>query len=495
MAWQSRQVTLLGQLGGVPFFSIRTPERWDFSLEGSLIMPIKSSLNRLCGRRTFFKSAGAASAGLSLANPWNGSDDMEAATQNVNKSSRPSDLRITDLRVATLTGVPFISPIIRVDTNQGIYGLGEVRDGASKNYALFLKSRLLGENPCNVDRLFRKIKQFGGPSRQAGGVCAVEMALWDLAGKAYNVPAYQLLGGKFRDKVRCYADTTESHDPKVYANRMKERINEGYTFLKMDLGVDLVENVPGAITRPRGVDVGVQAQLEHPFTGIEVTDKGIALMAEYVGQIREIVGMEIPLAADHFGHIGLNSCIRLGKALEKYNMAWLEDMVPWFYTDLLKKITDAVDVPILTGEDIYLKEEFAKLCDSHAVDMIHPDLATSGGLLETKKIGDYAEERGVAMAMHFAGSPVSCMANVHCAAATRNVLCLEIHSVDVPFWSDLVTGVSKPIVQQGFIPVPESPGLGVALNDDEFKKHLLEPGYFEPTPEWDKERSHDRLWS
>jgi L-alanine-DL-glutamate epimerase-like enolase superfamily enzyme len=455
-------------------------------------MRVKSSLNGLWNRRSFFKSTGAAAAGVSLVNFFASDEGIEGAMQNVNKNSRPSELKITDLRVATLKGVPFTSPIIRIDTNQGIYGLGEVRDGASKNYALFLKSRLLGENPCNVDKLFRKIKQFGGNSRQAGGVCAVEMALWDLAGKAYNIPAYQLLGGKFRDKIRCYADTTESHDPKVYAERMKERMKQGYTFLKMDLGVDLVENTPGAITSPRGVD---ERLLEHPFTGIEITDKGIALMAEYVGQVREIIGMEIPLAADHFGHIGVNSCIRLAKALEKHNMAWLEDMIPWFYTDLLKKITDAVDVPILTGEDIYLKEEFAKLCDSHAVDMIHPDLATSGGLLETKKIGDYAEERGVAMAMHFAGSPISCMANVHCAAATRNVLCLEIHSVDVPYWDDLVTGISKPIVQQGFIPVPESPGLGVALNEEVVKQHLLEPGYFEPTSEWDKERSHDRLWS
>lgn len=389
-------------------------------------MHISSTLDKLRGRRSFFKSAGAATTGLSLANLFASGDAVEAAMQNVNRDSRPADLKITDLRVATLRGVPFISPIIRIDT---------------------------------------------------------------------NVPAYQMLGGKFCDKVRCYADTTESPDPKVYAHRMKERMNQGYTFLKMDLGVDLVERVPGAVTSPLGVDMTLQGQLEHPLTGIEITEKGIALMAEYVGQIREIVGMEIPLAADHFGHIGVNSCIRLAKALEKYNMAWLEDMVPWFYTDLLKKITDAVDVPILTGEDIYLKEEFAKLCEAHAVDMIHPDLATSGGLLETKKIGDYAEERGVAMAMHFAGSPVSCMANVHCAAATRNVLCLEVHSVDVPFWDDLVRGVSKPIVQQGFIPVPESPGLGITLNDDELKKHLLEPGYFEPTPAWDKERSHDRLWS
>ena len=101
-------------------------------------------------------------------------------------------------------------PIIRIDTNQGLSGYGEVRDGASATYALFLKSRLLGENPCNVDRLFRKIKQFGGHARQAGGVCGVEMALWDLAGKAYGVPVYQMLGGRFRDQVRLYADTTEA---------------------------------------------------------------------------------------------------------------------------------------------------------------------------------------------------------------------------------------------------------------------------------------------
>lgn len=455
-------------------------------------MSMKPAIKNSLDRRSFFKSTGTAAAGISLASFFNSREDVEAATQNVNKASKPSELKITDLRVATLRGVPFTSPLIRIDTNQGIYGLGEVRDGASKNYALMLKSRILGENPCNVDKVFRKIKQFGSHARQAGGVCAVEMALWDLAGKAYNVPAYQMLGGKFRDKVRCYADTDGFPDPKVFASRLKERMDRGYTYLKMDLGVQLVQKTPGTVTSPKEVELRT---LEHPFTGIEITDKGIAMMADYVAQVRAAIGMEIPLAADHFGHIGVNSCIRLAKALEKYNMAWLEDMVPWFYTALQKKITDAVDVPILTGEDIYLKEEFAKLCDTHSVDMIHPDLASSGGLLETKKIGDYAEERGVAMAMHFAGSPVCAMANVHCAAATRNFLALEIHSADVKFWDDLVTGVDKPIVQQGYIPVPETPGLGVALNDEACKQHLLEPGYFEPTPEWDKDRSNDRWWS
>ena len=136
--------------------------------------------------------------------------------------------------------------------------------------------------------------------------------------------------------------------------------------------------------------------------------------------------------------------------MEKWNLAWMEDMVPWQFGELTKQIRDSTTVPILTGEDIYLKEDFIKLIDMGAVDMIHPDLASSGGLIETKKIGDYAMEHGVAMAMHFAGSPVSFMANVHCAAATENFIALEHHSVDVPWWEKLVTTLDgKPMVVRG----------------------------------------------
>ncbi len=443
----------------------------------------------ILGRRAFLGTMAAGAGGF-----WS-EETLESLLQHTRTASKPSALKITDLRVAVVGKAPMRCPIVRIDTNQGIYGLGEVRDGASKTYALMLKSRILGENPCNVDRIFRKIKQFGFHARQGGGVSGIEMALWDLAGKAYGVPVYQMLGGKFRDRIRLYADTPESHDPKVYAERMKKRMEAGFTFLKMDLGVDLVENVPGALTKPLGTSTRDFARTQHMFTGMELTDKGIALMADYVAAIREVIGMDIPLAADHFGHIGVNSCIRLGRALEKYNMAWLEDMIPWQYTDLLKQITDAIQVPTLTGEDIYLKEPFIELCRRHAVDIIHPDLATAGGILETKKIGDAAQEYGVPMAMHFAGTPVSCMANVHCAAATENFLVLEFHSADVPWWEDLVEGIEKPIVNRGFIKVPETPGLGITLNEEVVKQHLAEPGYFEPTPEWDKERSWDRLWS
>jgi len=427
-------------------------------------------------------------------------DPIEACPKGVNTNSAPSALQITDLRVATVVKPgPSPCPIIRIDTNQGVSGLGEVRDGASATYALFLKSRIVGENPLQLDKIFRKVKQFGGHARQAGGVCAIEMALWDIAGKVYGAPAYAMVGGgKFRDKIRVYADTTESKDPKVYAQRMKERKEVmGLTWLKMDLGIDMVSDTPGTVTEPSEHTPWEETELEHPFVATEVTDKGVAMLEQYVAAVRDAVGMEIPLSMDHLGHLGVKSIIRLGKAYEKYNLSWMEDVIPWQYTDLLKQISDESPTPILTGEDIYLKEPFRVLCERHAVSKIHPDLATSGGILETHKIGDMAQEYGVPMAMHFAGTPVSCMANVHCAAATENFLALENHSLDVPWWSSLVQEyVKTPIVNHGWIEVPDRHGLGVSLNDEVVRQHLASgTGYFDPTPEWDHERSWDRLWS
>lgn len=444
----------------------------------------------MMNRRSLMKSVGFGFTGLSLANMVGApiEEQVAFATQNVKRSSSPSELRITDLRVAVVSRAPMRCPLIRIDTNQGISGYGEVRDGASERYALILKSRLLNQNPCNVEQIFKRIRQFGHHARQGGGVSGVEMALWDLAGKAYGVPVCQMLGGRYRDRVRLYADTPDGE-----VTGLKKRIEQGFTFLKYDCGIRNVRNVPGALTYPTKEP---DWQGKHPFTGIQLSDKGAALLGKRFAEAREIVGWEIPIAADHFGHIDVNSCIKLGKALQPYQVAWLEDMVPWEYTDMLKEIKNAVDVPLITGEDIYLLDGFKPLIDQRAVDMVHPDLATAGGILETKKIGDYAEQAGIAMAMHFAGTPVSFMANLHCAAATENVLVLEHHSVDVPWWQDLVTGIDKPIYKDGFARVPEGPGLGIELNLDVIKEHLDRgQELFAPTDEWNRERSNDRLWS
>ena len=458
-------------------------------------------------RRGFLKNGLLGGLSLGMAFDGNTEKEMEFITQKVKRSSNPSDLKITDIRIAHLEGVPFKSPIIKIDTNQGLVGWGEVRDGASPNYALMLKSRLLGKNPCSVERIFKEIKQFGGHGRAAGGVCGVEMALWDLAGKAYGVPVYQLLGGKFRDEVRLYADTPEIANPTEFAQKLKEtRIDKGYTFLKMDFGIGLLADKPGALIGAnvwnlKGAAagskkiVGSYGNTKHPFTRIQISEKGLDIIAEYVEKVRAGVGYEIPMAADHFGHFDVNTAIRLGKKVEKYQLAWLEDLIPWFYTDQWKQISDAIDTPTLTGEDIFLKEDFIKLINAKAVDMIHPDLASSGGILETKKIGDYAEEHGIPMAMHFAGSPISMMANVHCAAATENFVALEHHGVDVVGWEDIITGM-KPIVENGFVKVPDKPGLGVELNEEAAKKFLKKgETWFAPTEQWNTRDSWDRDWS
>ena len=423
----------------------------------------------------------------------------EPEFRNVNTNSSPSDLKITDLRVATVVK-PGPSPctLIRIETNQGVYGLGEVRDGASPTYALMLKSRILGENPLRIDYLFRKIKQFGGPARQAGGVVSIEIALWDIAGKVYGAPIYQMLGGKFRDRIRIYADTTESKDPKIYARNMKIRKEEmGLTWLKMDLGIDMVQDIPGTVTRPSGLSAWEETFLTHPFVATEVTDKGIEKLCEYVAAIREAVGMEIPLSMDHLGHIGVNSIIRLGKAYEKYNLTWMEDVIPWQYTDMLAAHHGGKPHAhphrrrhLPEGR---LHQACARSTPSARSTRTFP---LPGGILETHKIGDAAMEYGVPMAMHYAGTPVGAMASVHCAAATENFLACENHSLDVPWWQDLVEGIEKPIINKGFITVPDKPGLGVTLNEDVVRQHLKPgTGYFEPTTQWDKERSWDRVWS
>jgi len=457
-------------------------------------------------RRDFIKKGafGGLSLGFMINSPIE--ETLEYTTQKVSRHSIPSDLKITDMRYAVLSnsnGNGGYCPVIRIDTNQGISGIGEVRDGATWRYAMFLKSRILGMNPCNVEMIFKRIKQFGHHGRQGGGVSGVEMALWDLTGKAYDVPVYQLLGGKYRDKVRLYADTPRVDDRDEFAQKMKERMNEkGYTFLKMDFGIEFLKGIEGTVVNSNFWDIGSQwsnepmsyGATEHPFTRVQITDKGLDIIAEYIATVREAIGYEIPLASDHYGHFGVNACIRLARAVEPYQLAWLEDMIPWKYTDQWKEITQSTTVPTITGEDIYLKEEFVKLVDHRAVDIIHPDLASAGGILETKRIGDYAEENGVPMAMHFAGTPVSFMANVHCAAATQNFIALEHHSVDVPWWEDLVTS-EHTLIESGFANVPDTPGLGVEINEEVAMKHLKEDEYFEATTEWNEIRSWDRLWS
>ena len=430
---------------------------------------------------------------------------------NVSNNSVPSDLKITDMRITVIGEGGWRWPIIKIYTNQDIYGLGEVRDGASARYALSLKSKILGQNPCIIDKIFQKLKQFGGHGRLAGGVCGIEMALCDLAGKAYGIPAYMLAGGKYRENIKVYADTPLKKDPEEMGNSLKERMKDGFEFLKMDIGLWIAAEHKNGVINKKFIEESNDVM--HPFTGIQVTDYGISKMEEYVKIVRDIIGYEIPLASDHFGHMGVENAIRIGKALDKFTLAWYEDMIPWQLVDQWKMLKGRVDTPVATGEDIYCKEGFEPLVEAKAISVAHPDLATSGGILETKRIADYCREAGIPVALHQAGSPVVAMANVHCAASIDNFIALEMHSVDNPWWNDLVNlvGQDGPMIKNGFIKVTDAPGLGIELNDEVIKEHLAESsqgvhgadtkfsiypkGFFQDTSDWDKPDSHDRTWS
>jgi L-alanine-DL-glutamate epimerase-like enolase superfamily enzyme len=436
--------------------------------------------NKSVTRRELFERAGGlvgASAALRLVDLPANAQPLQAG--GVNRNSAPSDLKITDMRAIRIAS-NYDYPIIRIDTNQGVYGLGEVRDAGNEGAALVLKPHLVGRNPLDIEPNLERIWRFSNHQHLGGGYSAVDIALHDIAGKVYGVPCWRLVGSKWRDRVRIYCDTPGSKDPKVFAARLVERKKKGFTFFKMDLGTGLVRDIPGAVN-----DSGA------------ATDRGLKLMCEYIQAVRDGIGWDAPLAADHFGQISVNDCIRYARAFEPYQLAWAEDMLQDLFhargeADLFdwqsyKEIKEATTTPQAMGEGLFgLEQGFRPFIENRAVDIIHPDPLTSGAIRETKRISEYASLYGIKTAVHFAGSPVGCMASVHMIATIRDFIAMENHAVDIPWWDDLVTGVPKPIIQKGYIPVPNAPGLGVELNEEVCKQHLRIPGWFEPTPQFDK---------
>ncbi len=418
------------------------------------------------------------------------SDAAEQVAGNTPVYGYPSDLKITDLRFAVVAS-NYDYPLVRLDTNQGISGYGEVRDAGHTQNALQFKSMLLGQNPCNTDMIFRAIRRFGNHGREGGGVSGLEIALLDLIGKAYSVPCHQFLGGKYRDEVRIYADTPTPHDPtpEGYVERIRSRKDLGLTFIKFDISHS-VFGISDAMTigRPPREEYPLGTRWRAPGSGYgsHITDEAIDHVTRIVAAVREEVGWDISLCIDHFGHgfMTAKEVIRLGRALEPYGLGWMEDPMPWWDIAGHKQVTDAIGVPTAAGEELYLLDGFREMIETRAVDILHPDLLTSGGMLETKRIADHGETHGLPTALHFAGSPIAFMANVHCAAAIPSFVALEHHGLDLPFWSSLVTGLADPLLDGGFVRVPNEPGLGLELNYEAIRENLRSPGLFEPTEEW-----------
>jgi L-alanine-DL-glutamate epimerase-like enolase superfamily enzyme len=408
----------------------------------------------------------------------------EAVTYGpINKLSAPSDLRITDLR-SVIVAANFDYPIIRMDTNQGVYGLGEVRDGGFKGFALGLKPLLVGRNPLDITSILDSIRPYAGHGRQGGGYSAIDICLHDINGKVFGVPVWRLLGDKKRSRVRLYCDTNGTSDPKRYAERMLERKKLGFTFFKMDITTNWLNVKPGCLN-----EYGVP------------TERGLAHGGELISAVKDAIGWEAPLGADLANVMvtkSVKDAIRVCRAWEKYELAFAEELfgsANFMNWRGFQEIRAATTCKLMAGENAFgLVEGFKDLIDNHALDIIHPDPGTSGGCRETKRIADYAFEHGIRPTgiptmVHMAGSPVASLAAAHMACTLNNFMAQECHAVDfLSWWQQLVAGGPQPFVDKGYIRVPDAPGLGIELNEPVVKEHLREPGYFEPTPEYDKVR-------
>lgn len=430
-------------------------------------------------RKSFLGKTFTSAAGLSTLG-FSGLAMRESLAVNPNEAySKPSDLKITDIRGATVAAI-YDWPIIKVYTNQGIVGLGEVRDAGWISQALLLKPYLIGKNPLEIEPLLKSIAHLTGTGRYAGGYCALDIALMDIAGKALGLPCWKLLGEKVRDRVEVYADTPTVLDIDNLNNMMQRRLDMGFKHYKIDLTPALIKDTQGAMADNLP------------------TQKGLDIWGDHVLRARDIVGYNVDLGADHFGYMTVESGIELGNFMAdaKYGLAYIEDVIHytrWNAVNLNKKITEGTDTPTLNGEDIFGLEGFKPWIDTNAVDMVHPDLLSSGGMIETKKIADYAYQFGVKTMLHCASSPIGVMANVHTAATIKEFGSLEHHAVEMPWFNDIVSGIPKPIIQDGAIAVPDTPGLGIELIEEELKKYLREPKYlsyksglFDPTPEFDE---------
>jgi len=304
-----------------------------------------------------------------------------------------SKIRITDLRCAILGG----SPVVRVVTDQGIsgYGQAESRKSYLKPMVLFYKNYILGEDPTDVERVMLKIRRLGAMKPWGAAVSAIEMALWDIAGQAAGVPVYKLLGGKIRDRVRVYNGGVRfpltGHMPRDYAEamaKMKEA-REGFTIIKQAVGFHngaMMQAIPDAwYDGPRG-------GAPHPFKGM-LTERGMAHVIACVEAMKKVLGDQVALALDCGPGHTLKDAMKFARALEPLNILWLEDLLtgdysPYPNAELYRDLTLSTTVPIHTGEQIYLRQNFKDLIEKQAVDVVGPDPADVGGIAEQKWIGE-----------------------------------------------------------------------------------------------------------
>jgi galactonate dehydratase len=412
-------------------------------------------------RRDFLTKAMATGALTSL--PFaNYGKEYEDSINLAPKLSSPSNLKITDIKCAYIRNGHGL--FVKIYSNQDIVGHGEGVDATPGTYHLvkMFGKRLNGKNPLNVHRLFEDIRRRGFFEGAQSGMyvsvlTAVETALWDLAGKALGLPVYQLLGGKFRDKIRVYMDTalyqSNLPEPEEFAAAAREAVDMGYNAVKFDLD---------------------QAKDPNKYDHYNWTANNaeIERMYNQMAAAREEVGPYIDICADMHGRYDAITGEKVAKILEPLNMMWLEEPIPAENTDAYKKITESTTTPICAGENHYLAHGFRPLLEKGAVDIIMPDLQKAGGLGEGQRIANLANLYYVPFAPHMVASYLGAMAACHVCASVPNFMILEwqIYFHKNPMFKEIVN-FDGPMTENGFIKLSEKPGIGVEINEEGMRKY------------------------
>ncbi|WP_419758813.1 mandelate racemase/muconate lactonizing enzyme family protein [Acidisoma sp.] len=381
-------------------------------------------------------------------------------------------MKIVDIKTAVVA-YHGKATLVRIDTDVGLSGFGEANPdaGAAAIVGLIseLKHGLIGEDPRNVEHCWEKLRRshvFAGPQ---GGIflialSGIEIALWDLAAKAAGQPLYRMLGGKFRDQVRLYADCGDGDDPSGSTEgcvaRARRVVADGFTAIKFDID---------DLSHPEKFDTA-----NHTINGAELRS-----MVERVAAVRDAVGPGIDLCIDLHARYDVPSACRIAWAMEPFDLLWLEEPIPAENVDALRQVRARSRTPICVGENLYLRWGFRELLQQQAVDVIMPDVPKCGGLAESKKIANLAEIYYIPFAPHLVSTPLGTMATSHVCAAVPNFLVLEWHALEErEAWDSYVRAPNgaRSIVKDGHIALSDAPGIGVELNMEGVRRHAV-PGY------------------
>ena len=411
-------------------------------------------------RRSFLKKAA-----LSGTIAFSGFQGLAKAADNNAPYSRPSELKITDIKCAYIRGGHGL--FVKIHTNQDVWGCGEAVDATPGTYHLvkMFARRLKDKNPLNVHRLHEDLRRSGFFEGAQSGMfvavlSAIETALWDLTGKVFGLPVYQLLGGKFRDRIRVYCDTAlyqfRLPSPDKFAESAKEVADMGFTAMKFDLDQ---RNDPA----------------KYDAYNWTASPGELQRMYDQISAAREAVGDNIDICCDMHGRYDTITGKKVAKLMEPLNLMWLEEPIPAENPDAYKHITQSTTTPICAGENIFLAHGFRRMLEIGAVDIIMPDLQKVGGLGEGQRIANLANLYYVPFAPHMVASFLGAMASAHVCASVPNFMILEwqIYFHKNPMFKEIVDFEGQ-MIEDGHIILSEKPGIGVEINEEGMRKYAQE---------------------